>query len=258
MTEAQDPLGRIATAYADLVEGLATVATGRTRRGRGGAVLAVSGAPVASLNGVFSPSPEPLADDIAALAESEPWEVPWSIQVRGVPGRSVTDEAARHGLTRLDRSPLMVRHPDGGMPAEPADDSLKVRPVSPAELGLYAAVMAEGFEVPQEVFGLFADPAMGGLEGVTFYVAEVEGVPVGTGMTAVRGDLNGIFNVSTLPGHRRRGHGRAVTMELVRAGHAAGAPTAYLYASAMGEPVYASAGFRTEEYLSVFSAPAQE
>lgn len=257
MTRVHDPLGPIAAAYADLVESLATVATGRTRRGRGDAVLAVSGAPVASLNGVFSPSPEPRADDLAALAESEPWEVPWSIQVRGVPGRLVTDEAARRGLTRLDRSPLMVRRPDRGAPAEQAVDSLKVRAIGAGELGLYAEVMAEGFGVPREVFGLFADPAMGRLDGVTFYVAEVDGVPVGTGMTAVRGDLNGIFNVSTVPGHRRRGYGRAVTMELVRAGWDSGAPTAYLYASAMGESVYASVGFRTEEYLSVFSAPAQ-
>ncbi|MFF7212275.1 GNAT family N-acetyltransferase [Streptomyces sp. NPDC008238] len=258
MTPVHDPLGPIAAAYADLVEALATVATGHARRGRGDAVLAVSGAPVASLNGVFSPSPEPLADDLAALAESERWEVPWSIQVRGVPGRLVTREAARHGLTVLHRSPLMVRWPDHGVPPRTPAESLEVRALDAAELGLYAEVMAKGFGVPREVFGLFADPAMGRLDGVTFYLAEAGGVPVGTGMTAVRGDLNGIFNVSTLPGHRRRGYGRAVTVELVRAGCAAGAATAYLYASAMGEAVYASAGFRTEEYLSVFSAPSQE
>jgi N-acetylglutamate synthase len=79
---------------------------------------------------------------------------------------------------------------------------------------------------------------------------------VGTGMTAICGELTGLFNIATLPRYRRRGYGRAVTMELVRAGSAAGAPTAYLYASEMAEPVYESAGFRTEEYLTIITAPA--
>ncbi|MDX3234761.1 GNAT family N-acetyltransferase [Streptomyces sp. ME03-5709C] len=255
MTHTSDPMGPIAAAYAELLEDLARVTTGRTRRGRDGALLAVSGAPVASLNLVISPSPEPVADHIAALAESEPWDVPWSVQVRGIPGQPVMEEAARHGLTHVDRVPVMVRRPDRGVPAEQAHDCLKVRAIGAAELGRYVEVMAEGFEVPYEVFALLDDPAVARLDGVAFHLAEVDGVPVGTGMTAVRGGLNGIFNISTLPEHRRRGYGRAVTMELVRAGYAFGAPTAYLHASAMGEPVYASAGFRTEEYLSVLSAP---
>jgi GNAT superfamily N-acetyltransferase len=234
MTHVSDPLGPIAAAYADLVEDLAQVTTGRTRRGRDGALLAVSGAPVASLNFVFSPRPEPLADDIAALAESERWDVPWSIQVRGIPGQPVIEEAARHRLTHVDRTPVMVRRPDQGMPAEQLHDFLKVRAIEAAELGPYVKVMAEGFEVPYEVFAVLDDPAVARLDGVAFYLAEVDGVPVGTGMTAVRGELNGIYNISTLPEHRRRGYGRAVTMELVRAGYASGATTAYLHASAMG------------------------
>ncbi|WP_438306735.1 GNAT family N-acetyltransferase (plasmid) [Streptomyces sp. HUAS TT11] len=258
MTYVHDSLGQFTAAYVDLMEDLAKVTTGRARRGRHGALLAVPGAPAASLNFVISPSPEPLAEDIAALAESERWDVPWSIQVRGVPGPRVAEEAARHGLTRLEIIPLMVRRPEEGMPAQQTYGSLKVRAIEAAELGLYVKVMAEGFGVPHEVFAMLNDPAVARLDGVAFYLAEVDGVPVGTGMTAVRGELNGIFNISTLPGHRRRGYGWAVTMELVRAGYASGAPTAYLYASAMGEPVYASAGFHTEEYLSVLSAPTQE
>lgn len=257
MTHVSDPLGPIAAAHADLMEDLAKATTGRFRRGRDGTLLAVSGAPVASLNLVFSPRPEPLVDGIAALAESERWTVPWSIQVRGIPRQPVIEEAARHGLTNVDRTPVMVRQPDQGMPAEQPHDFLKVRAIEVAELGPYVKVMAEGFEVPYEVFAVLDDPAVARLEGVAFYLAEVDSVPVATGMTAVRGELNGIYNISTLPEHRRRGYGRAVTMELVRAGYAAGAPTAYLHATAMGEQVYASAGFRTEEYLSVLSAPEQ-
>jgi ribosomal protein S18 acetylase RimI-like enzyme len=167
----------------------------------------------------------------------------------------VAKVAARHGLTEFTREPLMVRRPEQGLPTEPVIDSLRIRPVSVGELGLYAGAAAEGFEAPPETFEVLTVPAAGKMDGITYYLAELDGVPVGTGMTAVSGDLTGIFMITTLPRYRRRGYGRAVTMEMVRAGFAAGAATAYLGATEMGEPVYESAGFRAEEYLTVITAP---
>ncbi|MEU5381488.1 MULTISPECIES: GNAT family N-acetyltransferase [unclassified Streptomyces] len=255
MAHMNDSRRSIADAYVAVFEGLST-AGGRTRRSPQGAVLSISGAPVAALNAIISPSLEPDADDMAALAASEaPWDVPWSIHVRGIPGPLITEVAARNGLTQFNTEPLMVRRPDQGPPPQPSVGPLRVRPVSSDELDLYARTVAEGFEVPHETFQVFNNPSFAKLVGVTFYLAEVDGVPVGTGMTSVSGDLLGIFNVSTLPHYRRRGYGRAVTIELVRAGHAAGATTAYLYASKMGEPVYESVGFGTEEYMTVITAP---
>ena len=257
MNQTNDPLLAVVSAYAAVFEEMAAATTGRTRRGPQGAVLAISGAPIAPLNAIISPRLEPSAEEIAALAASEsPWEVPWSIHVRGVPGKLVTEAAARHGLTRFEREPLMVRRSDQGLPTEPVVDSLRVRAVSVDELDLYARTVAEGFEVPHEMFQVMADPSLGKSGRITFYLAELDGVPVGTGMTATSGDLTGIFNITTLPGYRQRGYGRAVTVEMVRAGFAAGAGTAYLYASRMGEPVYQSVGFHTEEYLTVITAPS--
>ncbi|MFF7216095.1 GNAT family N-acetyltransferase [Streptomyces sp. NPDC008238] len=257
MNHTNDSLHAVVSAYAATFEEVAAATTGRTRRGPQGAVLAISGAPIASLNAVISPSLEPSGDDIAALAASEsPWELPWSIHVRGAPGPLVTEVAAQYGLTHFERQPLMVRRPEQGLPPEMTVGSLRVRAVSVDELDLYARTVAKGFEAPHESFRAYADPSRGDIDGVTFYLAEVDGLAVGTGMTAVSGDLTGIFNITTLPGHRRRGYGLAVTMEMVRAGFAAGATTAYLYASKMGEPVYESAGFRIEEYLTVITAPS--
>ncbi|MFF3256714.1 GNAT family N-acetyltransferase [Actinacidiphila glaucinigra] len=257
MNHTNDSLRAVVSAYAATFEEVAAVTTGRTRRGPQGAVLAISGAPIASLNAVISPSLESSGDEIAALAASEsPWELPWSIHVRGVPSPHVREVAARYGLSRFERQPLMVRRPDQGLPTEVAVDALRVRAVPVDELDLYARTVAEGFEAPHELFRAFANPSLGKIDGVSFYLAELDGLAVGTGMTAVSGDLTGIFNITTLPGHRRRGYGRAVTMEMVRAGFAAGATTAYLYASKMGEPVYESVGFRTEEYLTVITAPS--
>ncbi|MFI7027288.1 GNAT family N-acetyltransferase [Microbispora rosea] len=253
---ADDPIKPVVAAYAATFEKLAA-ATGHARRGPNGAVLAVSGAPIATLNAIISPDVEPIPDEIAALAASEGrWEVPWSIHVRGEAGSLVTQVAAKHGLTRFTRQPLMIRRPERGLPAEPAVDSLRIRAVPADELDLYAETVADGFEAPREMFTVLADRSLANVDGRTFYLAELRGIPVGTGMTAVSGGLTGIFNITTLPGYRRRGYGRAVTMAMVRAGYAAGATTAYLYASTMAESVYESAGFRTEEHLTVITAPA--
>jgi GNAT superfamily N-acetyltransferase len=205
---------------------------------------------------IISPSLEPNPDEIASLAESESWDSPWSIQVRGVPGPVMTEVAARHGLTEFTREPLMVRHPEQGLPTEPVTDSLRVRPISVDEIRPYTRGIEDGFGAPSGMFEIFTAPAVATMDGVTLYIVELDGVQIGTSMAAVSGDLTGIFNMSTLPRYRRHGYGRAVTMEMVRAGFAAGAATAYLCASEMGEPVYESAGFRTEEYLTVMTAPA--
>lgn len=118
------------------------------------------------------------------------------------------------------------------------------------EYDLCAKTLAEGLEAPHETFRIFADPTLGQLSGFTSYLAEFDCAPVGTGMVAIFGGLTDIFNISTLPRHRRQCYGRAATMELIQAGDAAGA---YLYAS-IGESVYEPAGFSTDQYLTVITA----
>ena len=253
VNQSHDPLKPFVSAWVAL-SGQITATVGRTRVGPDGTLLKSSGTPVASLNAVISPEPDPDPEVIAALVEAEEtWELPWSIHVRGVPSPRVTEFAARHGLTRFDRMPLMIRRVATGLPEAPAIDALRMRVVSPTEFDTYTAVLAEGFGAPHALMRTLILPSMTKIEGLTVYVAEVDGRPVGTGWTAISGELTGILNVSVLPAFRRRGYGRAITAELVRAGFATGAPTAYLYATAMGESVYASLGFRTEEHLTVIT-----
>ncbi|MET8788100.1 GNAT family N-acetyltransferase [Streptomyces sp. NPDC004589] len=256
MAQLHDPLRPIVFAYTVVRDALAAAAEGRCTRDPDGTVLAVSGAPVATLNGVISPNRDPNPQVLGSLAgDPNLTGLPWSIQVRGRAGKAITEVAAQYGLTAVTTLPLMIRRPGAGMLPEPAG-SLRIRPVASDELGPYARTMAEGFGVPLEVFAMFAEPALAKREHFTFYLAEADGVPVGTGMAAVTDNLVGVFNISVLPQHRRQGHGQAITAEIIRAGNDAGATTAYLYSSTMGEPVYASLGFRTEEILTAFTAPA--
>ncbi|MFE1518984.1 GNAT family N-acetyltransferase [[Kitasatospora] papulosa] len=248
-----DPLKSIVLAYISARVNLSL--EGGTERTPDGATLAVSGAPVASLNAVISPDLDPDAKTMETLAGSEALAgLPWSLNVRGRPKAGVIDVARRHGLTHTTVLPLMIRYPQAGQPA--VDNGVLVRPVDGDEMTVYARALADGWGVPHEVFALFANPALADTEGFTFYLAESDGELVGTGMAAVQGDLLGVFNIGVLPRYRRQGHGKAITTEIVRAHYAEGATTAYLYSSPMGESVYAAAGFKEQEVLTMFMAPS--
>jgi predicted acetyltransferase len=52
-----------------------------------------------------------------------------------------------------------------------------------------------------------------------------------------------VFGVGTLPAHRRRGLGRAVTLAVLHEGRRRGADLAYLNPTDSGEPVYRALGF---------------
>jgi ribosomal protein S18 acetylase RimI-like enzyme len=69
----------------------------------------------------------------------------------------------------------------------------------------------------------------------------------------------GIYNVGTLAGYRRRGHGTALMAAHLHAASARGCRTASLQSTAMAEGVYAAVGFeslgRIVEYVSPISPP---
>ncbi|MEW1569385.1 GNAT family N-acetyltransferase [Streptomyces sp. NPDC093509] len=255
MAQFHDPLRQIVSSFTTLCQTLATATNGQFKRELDGTVLAVSGSSIATLNGLISPNLEPSPETIESLASDPSLSgVPWSIQLRGVPGQRVCDIASRFGLTMKSTTPLMVRRPDIKPPAE-SNTGLRVSPVEGDRLGLYVETLAEGFGVPAEAFKIFTEPSLAAKEGLTFYSAEVDGIAVGTGMAAISGDLLGVYNISVVPEHRQQGHGRTITTEIIRAGYEVGATTAYLYSSDMGEPLYTSIGFRTEEIKTVFTKP---
>lgn len=80
------------------------------------------------------------------------------------------------------------------------------------------------------------------------YVGEVAEEAVTTALGMRVDDNLGILNVATVPAHRRRGYGAAVTARAVSDGLEAGARWAWLMASPSGEPVYRSLGFATIEH----------
>ena len=81
------------------------------------------------------------------------------------------------------------------------------------------------------------------LDGFTGFLATVDGAPAATSGLVLTEDVAGIYNVATLPDHRGKGLGAAITWAAAHAGAEAGRTEAILQSSKEGEPVYRRMGF---------------
>lgn len=192
----------------------------------------------------------PSADEQRAaawLADLADAGTPRCILARPTAPDWVGDLAARHGLTDVDREPLML-HEDPASVTVPATPVIEpIDPDDPQDVATGQLVFADGFGGPVEVLGPLMAAEVLRIPGNTGWIGRVDAAAVTVGFGAVRAGHVGVFNIATPEAHRRRGYGRAVTAQTVAAGVAAGAHTAYLQASAMGYPVYERMGFRTAE-----------
>lgn len=219
-------------------------------RAEPGALAAVSGVALPTLNGVYVASLDADAEMVADLLDQvAATGLPHCLLVRPDAAKRVTDLAVVRGMTR-EQVPLMVMENSSQLGAVQATDGLVIRELVPAEAHLHAQVAAAGFEAPVELFLQLSTPALLELQGVCCYLGEVDGQPVTTGVGVTLGSYVGIFNIATQPAHRRHGYGAAVTARAVTDGLTAGAKWAWLQSSELGYRVYESLGFRTAEVWS--------
>jgi predicted GNAT family acetyltransferase len=94
------------------------------------------------------------------------------------------------------------------------------------------------------------------LDGVSCFVGRVDDEVVVTALGITIDDVTGVFNVATMPEHRGRGHGAALTARVVHDGFERGARLAFLQSSALGHRVYQRLGFRDVEEYILLSRPA--
>jgi N-acetylglutamate synthase len=224
------------------------------RRTPGGTRAQVVGVPIPVVNGVFALGTKPDIDEIASLAEEVAGAgVPWSIKVRGEVTPDLAALADGHGLTARSAYPVMVREitaEDVRALAPAAPDA--VRPVTGADHEEYLGAMVAGFGTQPESMAAFASPGVLDADGLTGYLAYTSDARAGgevaaVGLTARTGEYVGVFNVATLPAHRRRGYGGAVTVRACLDAHARGGRFAYGMASEAGRPLYARYGAQALE-----------
>jgi GNAT superfamily N-acetyltransferase len=152
----------------------------------------------------------------------------------------VADHPANAMSLDLHSTPVLDEQPPPGVTLEPMSDA------NADELVL---AFLDGFGMEHDLAatfrGLFAAAPT---RRVTLHnvLARLDGEPAGAGSVVVSDrTVAGLYDIAVREEARGRGVGRAVTVELMRIGAAQGCSESILHASAMGEPIYASLGFRT-------------
>ncbi|MGH1547713.1 GNAT family N-acetyltransferase [Leifsonia poae] len=201
-------------------------------------VASVTGIAAPTMNGVWSAQPDAgrFSEWLSSVRDAG---VPYCAQFASgsTTGR---DAATAAGLTRGEDAPLMytaARTAAGVVP------DLVVRRLEAGELGMHAEVAAAGFGAPAALFAPLVALGVAERSALHFYVAEVEGEPVATGLGLHLADHVGVFNIATPPEHRRKGYGAAITARIIDDALAVGARGAWLQSSAEGHSVYRRLGF---------------
>jgi ribosomal protein S18 acetylase RimI-like enzyme len=205
----------------------------------------VTGMPVPTLNGAWVLSADASATQVQAELDAVNEEdVPFCLQCRSSWRSAGQVIASARGLTTEPDIPLMARA--GPLEAAPAA-GLSVRHLERGEAHVHCEVAGPAFGAPPELFAQLVTDEVLGLAEVTGYVGRVSGEEVVTALSVTVDDAVGIFNVATLPAHRGRGYGAAITATATREAFERGAAYAWLQSSQAGYGVYERLGFATLE-----------
>lgn len=166
-----------------------------------------------------------------------------------------TPDLSVHGFTRMGHPPGMVRPAGGAAPAHP--DGLRVVEAGDdATMKDYDQVCTLGFPVNDQagnpLFGIITPELRGG--PWRFFVGYADDEPVTVASVFVGSGLAQVEYVATMPDHRGRGYGAAVTWAATVA-----EPDlpAVLIASDLGRPVYERMGYLPYTRFTLWHWPGQ-
>jgi ribosomal protein S18 acetylase RimI-like enzyme len=178
---------------------------------------------------------------------------PFGVEVEAGRHRAIDGAMRSLGLVVAVARPAMAIAVEDLAPPKPPGGVEIHRVSTSEEVAAVADLEVRVFETRRAVAERFIAPSMLEVAGARLYLARADGEPVGFAWTSVHDGAVGVFGVATLPEHRRRGIGTAVTSFAIH--DAPRLDLAWLQPTEAGRPLYGSMGFARASDWEVWVRP---